>query len=520
MFLKTLIPIIILLLSLSKSQKQITVTFNEEENTITYKNKTYLLLDTSEFKSPVTELVEDHPLTKKQLIINFLLTLFLLFSAGAMSGLTVGFMSIDTLILELKLNNGTEEEKYYAEKILNITNNHHWLLVTLLLCNSFCAEAMPIVLHKLVGEAWAIILSVTLLLFFGEIIPTALCTGPNQMKIACYLSPLTYSLMIITYPISYPIALLMDYVIGKQSKSRFCNSDLKELIKLHTMDSINKFNYGNEDLINNGNMNFNYWNFKNEKKNDCDDSIVNKSDIGLSKEQVQVMISTLDNKNQKITKIIIPIRNTEMISDEMIINNFTLDDLLTKGYSRLPVYEGNDKKKILGVLRIKQLIGIYKNNGKKIKDLKLTLIPPLIISSELTAVELLNEFKKSMNHIAFVAKNFKRNMKIYHSRSKYGKIDSNILNAEIIGIVTLEDVLGKLFNVQVFDYERENENNKKFFKSNSNSFFDNLTTRNNSRSTVNNSFNDIFSRSRSSNNTYVNIDEISPDNSYKLMEEN
>ena len=78
-----------------------------------------------------------------------------------MSGLTVGFMSIDTLILELKLNNGTNEEKYYAEKILNITNNHHWLLVTLLLCNSFCAEAMPIVLHKLVGEAWAIILSVT-----------------------------------------------------------------------------------------------------------------------------------------------------------------------------------------------------------------------------------------------------------------------------------------------------------------------------------------------------------------------
>ena len=232
------------------------------------------------------------------------------------------------------------------------------------------------------------------------------------------------------------------------------------------------------------------------------------------------MISTLDNKNQKITKIIIPIRNTEMISDEMIINNFTLDDLLTKGYSRLPVYEGNDKKKILGVLRIKQLIGIYKNNGKKIKDLKLTLIPPLIISSELTAVELLNEFKKSMNHIAFVAKNFKRNINIYHSRSKYGKIDSNILNAEIIGIVTLEDVLGKLFNVQVFDYERENENNKKFFKSNSKSFFDNLTTRNNSRSTVNNSFNDIFSRSRSSNNTYVNIDEISPDNSYKLMEEN
>ena len=509
MFLKSLLPIIILLLSLSKSQKQITVTYNEDENTITFQNKTYLLLDTSEFKSPVTELIEDHPLTKKQLIINFLLTLFLLFSAGAMSGLTVGFMSIDTLILELKLNNGTEEEKYYSQKILNITNNHHWLLVTLLLCNSFCAEAMPIILHKLVGEAMAIILSVTLLLFFGEIIPTALCTGPNQMKIASYLSPLTYALMIITYPISYPIALLMDSLIGKQSKSRFCNSDLKELIKLHTLDSLN-----NNQLSYDDNNNNNGCNSVNE--NYLESSIEGvKNDIGLSKEQVQVMISTLDDKNQKINKVIIPIRNTEMISDEMLINNFTLNDLMNKGYSRLPVYKGNDRKKILGVLRLKQLIGIDKNNNKKIKDLKLTLIPPLIISSEVTAVELLNELKKSTNHIAFVAKNFKDNRSIYHCRIEKGKIDKNILNAEIIGIVTLEDVLGKLFNISNLDFEREN--NKKFFKSNS--LFDNLTTRNNSR-TTNNSLNELFSRSRSSANTYVNIDEISPDNSYKLMEEN
>lgn len=31
--------------------------------------------------------------------------------AGLMSGLTVGYLSIDTLVLELKLKNGTESEK-------------------------------------------------------------------------------------------------------------------------------------------------------------------------------------------------------------------------------------------------------------------------------------------------------------------------------------------------------------------------------------------------------------------------
>lgn len=32
-------------------------------------------------------------------------------TAGLMSGLTVGYLSIDELVIELKISNGTEEEK-------------------------------------------------------------------------------------------------------------------------------------------------------------------------------------------------------------------------------------------------------------------------------------------------------------------------------------------------------------------------------------------------------------------------
>ena len=39
--------------------------------------------------------------------------------AGAMSGLTVGYLSIDMLILEIKLDSGTEQEKIYAKKNKN-----------------------------------------------------------------------------------------------------------------------------------------------------------------------------------------------------------------------------------------------------------------------------------------------------------------------------------------------------------------------------------------------------------------
>ena len=43
---------------------------------------------------------------------------------------------------------------------------------------------MPLFLDKLVPEAAAVLISVTLVLFCGEIIPAAIFTGPAKLKIA------------------------------------------------------------------------------------------------------------------------------------------------------------------------------------------------------------------------------------------------------------------------------------------------------------------------------------------------
>lgn len=137
-----------------------------------------------------------------------------------MSGLTVGYLSIDDLELELKLINGNEKEKKNANKVLPILAKRHWLLVTLLLMNAAAMEALPIFLDDIFPEYLAIIISVTLVLLFGEIIPQALCTGANQINIAAFLAPLTHTLMYLTSPISYPISLLLDYCFGTHSKSR------------------------------------------------------------------------------------------------------------------------------------------------------------------------------------------------------------------------------------------------------------------------------------------------------------
>ena len=111
---------------------------------------------------------------------NFYVNLFVVFfctcTAGLMSGLTIGLAAIDRLALEVDAQ-GDRKVKEMTERIFPVIDQHHWMLVTLLLCNAGAMETLPIFLDRLVPQVFAIICSVTLILIFGEVIPQAICTG-------------------------------------------------------------------------------------------------------------------------------------------------------------------------------------------------------------------------------------------------------------------------------------------------------------------------------------------------------
>lgn len=155
-----------------------------------------------------------HPLPWEDYVIFTFISIFLVLFGGMMSGLTVGLLSIDELELEMKLSNGTEEEKKMARSVLIITSNHHFLLVTLLLANSLAMEALPLMLDEMLSDILSVVLSVTFVLAFGEVLPQAICTGPEQLKIAYKLTPIIRVIMVLFAPISWPIAKLLDYCIG------------------------------------------------------------------------------------------------------------------------------------------------------------------------------------------------------------------------------------------------------------------------------------------------------------------
>ena len=81
----------------------------------------------------------------------------------------------------------------YAKTLIPLVKQHHLLLVTLLLANAGVAETLPLFLDRLVpSPIYAVIISVTAVLIFGEVIPQALCSK-HGLAIGHYMSPFVSS---------------------------------------------------------------------------------------------------------------------------------------------------------------------------------------------------------------------------------------------------------------------------------------------------------------------------------------
>ena len=173
------------------------------------------------------------------LIKNMLGAFACLVMAAIAAGLTLGLISIDPIEMEIKKIGGTDIEKKQAEKVSPLIKRHHLLLVSLLLMNSLANETLPLFLNELVPAYAAIIISVTMVLIFCEIVPSAIFSGPKQLEYGSYFVPLTWAIVFFFFPISYPFSMILDKCIGtdhENVKFKYSRAELIELLNLHTHD--------------------------------------------------------------------------------------------------------------------------------------------------------------------------------------------------------------------------------------------------------------------------------------------
>ncbi|PPD85681.1 hypothetical protein GOBAR_DD17373 [Gossypium barbadense] len=392
------------------------------------------------------------------LFIRITIVAGLVLFAGLMSGLTMGLMSLSLVDLEVLAESGTLTNSKHAAKILPVVRRQHLLLCTLLICNAAAMEALPIFLDSLVSAWGAILISVTLILMFGEIAPQAVCTRYG-LAIGAKVAPFVRVLIWICFPVAYPISKLLDLLLGEGHEALFHRAELRTLVDLHG----NEAGKGGE----------------------------------LTRDETTIIAGALELSKKTAMDAMTPISETFAINinaklnrqEEMCIcNTKTCRDLmkliLEKGHSRVPVYHERIEN-IIGLILVKNLLTIHPASEVPVKNITIRRIPR--VPESMPLYDILNEFQKGHSHMAVVAK---QNNKTEHATSELSnkevKVDINGLEGnsgrvsskskkwgrnfhseilqfkddslpattgegEATGIITLEDVIEELLQEEIFD---------------------------------------------------------------------
>ncbi|KAJ4773809.1 CBS domain protein (DUF21) [Rhynchospora pubera] len=285
--------------------------------------------------------------------------------AGIMSGLTLGLMSLSIVDLEVLVKAGKPEDQKNAAKILPVVKNHHLLLCTLLIGNALAMEALPIFLDKLLPAWGAILISVTLILAFGEIIPQSVCTRYG-LKVGAKMAPLVRVLVVIIFPIAYPISKLLDWILGKDHVMLMRRSELKTLVDMHG----NEAGKGGE----------------------------------LTHDETTIISGALDLTQKTAKDSMTPIIETFSLDINAKLDMHTMGLIMTKGHSRVPIYSGSPTN-VIGLILVKNLITCRSEDEIPIRNVTIRTIPR--VYDDLPLYDILNEFQKGHSHMAVVVKRTK-----------------------------------------------------------------------------------------------------------------
>ena len=191
----------------------------------------------------------------------------------------------------------------------------------------------------------------------------------------------------LTFPISAPLAWILTKLLGTEQPTIWKKQEIKEIIKDH------------------------------------EDSPVS----AIDKEEERILLGALSFSDKTAKHIMTPRSVVYSLGAETVVEPTLCHEIKTKGFTRIPVHEKNIDN-IIGLLFVKDLIGIDFQNKIKVSEL-CNKDKKLIISETMKLDILLNRFIQDKIHIAIVFDEF----------------------GNFIGIVTLEDVIEEIINVEIVD---------------------------------------------------------------------
>ncbi|EMP25428.1 Metal transporter CNNM4 [Chelonia mydas] len=344
---------------------------------------------------------------KKSLLplwFQIILILCLLVLSGMFSGLNLGLMALDPMELRIVQNCGTNKEKRYARKIEPIRRKGNYLLCSLLLGNVLVNTTLTILLDDLIGSGLGAVIASTIgIVIFGEIVPQALCSR-HGLAVGANTITITKFFMLVTFPLSYPISRLLDCILGQEIGTVYNREKLVEMLKVT------------------------------EPYND------------LVKEELNMIQGALELRTKTVEDVMTPLHDCFMINSDAILDFNTMSEIMESGYTRIPVYE-EERSNIVDILYVKDLAFVDPDDCTPLKTItKFYNHPVHFVFHDTKLDAMLEEFKKGKSHLAIVQK-----------VNSEGEGDPFY---EVLGLVTLEDVIEEIIKSEILDESDDYTDNR------------------------------------------------------------
>jgi metal transporter CNNM len=244
--------------------------------------------------------------------MEFILIIILLTLSALFSGLTIGLMSLDLNTLKLQAKNNNIN----AAKVLRIREKGTQLLVMLLLANTFVNAILAVFMADKFSGLVAGFFTTVLIFLFGELLPQAVLTR-HALSFGAKVAPFVKALLFITHPITKPIAMAIDALLGKEMYKKYSKKELLDILE--------------------------------------DDSSVDSTDVDT--DERRIVKGSLSFSHKKVKDVLTPSTIVESLHIDDVIDQEYILKLKESGYSRLPV-QTDDRNHTVGILYLKDLIGM------------------------------------------------------------------------------------------------------------------------------------------------------------------
>lgn len=274
----------------------------------------------------------------------------LLLLSGLFSGLNLGLMALDITDLQIIEKAGNESEQKYARQILPVRRYSNFLLCTLLLGNVLVNTTATMLLGDLIGSGvMAVVVSSALLVLFGEIIPQAICSQ-HGLAVGARTLWITKIFMIITSPISFPVAKILDKLLGNPLGEAYDKGKLLELIHMTA------------------------------------DKMILKAD------EANIVSGALQFSEKTVEEVMTKVEDVYMLEMDSILDFDLINDILENGFTRVPVYS-ESRHKIEYLLNAKELAVIDPRYNTPLKTVcQFYSHHPLYVDYDMTLSAMLKEF--------------------------------------------------------------------------------------------------------------------------------